>query len=136
VVSLNTNTALASGLTEGASLVGSDQQLSAFAEYQVWRSENASVYVRVDAEYSSDYVNGPRNVPGLGLPNPRYTKTDAILNVNAQVGYETDNFGVYVYGENLGSEDGRVWQNPDPFSNNNVVTLAPRTVGVRIDYRL
>lgn len=136
VVSLNTNTALASGLTEGASLVGSDQQLSAFAEYQVWRSENASVYVRVDAEYSSDYVNGPRNVPGLGLPNPRYTKTDAILNVNAQVGYETDNVGVYVYGENLGSEDGRVWQNPDPFSNNNVVTLAPRTVGVRIDYRL
>lgn len=136
IVSLNTNTALASGLTEGARLVGPDQQLSAFAEYQVWRSEEASVYLRVDAEYSSDYVNGPRNVPGLGLPNPRYTKTDAILNVNTQVGYETDTLGVYLYVENLGSEDGRVWQNPDPFSNNTVVTLAPRTVGIRIDYRL
>jgi len=136
IVSLNPNTALASGLTTGAALVGSDRQLSAFAEYQIWRSADATVYFRIDAEYSSGYPNGPRNIPGAGLPNPRYTNTDAILNVNGQIGYETDSLGVYLYGENLGNDDGRAWENPDPFSDNNVVTLAPRTVGIRIDYRL
>jgi len=135
VVSIDERSALASGLTEGAALVGSDTQLSAFLEYRLWARGNASVNTRLDAQYSSDYANGPRNIPGLGILNPRFARTDAITNINAQVGYENNQFGLYLYAENLGSNNDRVWQNPDPFSENNVVTLNPRTVGLRLDYR-
>ena len=116
-------------------MVGSDTQLSAFVEYRLLARGNASVNTRLDAQYASDYANGPRNIPGLGILNPRFAKTDAITNINAQVGYENNQFGLYLYAENLGSNNDRVWQNPDPFSENNVVTLNPRTVGLRLDYR-
>lgn len=135
VVSIDERSALASGLTEGAALVGSDIQLSAFLEYRLWARGNASVNTRLDAQYASDYANGPRNIPGLGILSPRFAKTDAITNINAQVGYENNQFGLYLYAENLGSNNDRVWQSPDPSSNNNVVTLDPRTVGLRMDYR-
>jgi outer membrane receptor for monomeric catechols len=136
VVSIDELSSLASGLTEGASLVGSDTQISAFAEYRIWAQGDASINTRIDAQYFSDYNNGPKNIPGVGVPNPRFIRTDAITNINFQVGYENRHWGLYLYAENVTSNDDRVWQNPAPFSDNNIVTLNPRTIGLRLDYQL
>jgi len=135
VVSIDDRSALASGLTKGAALVGSDTQLSAFLEYRLWTRNDASINTRLDIQYASGYANGPRNIPGVGVLNPRFTTTDSIVNINGQVGYENNNLGLYLYAENIGSNNDRSYENPDPFSNNNVVTLAPRTIGLRLDYR-
>ena len=136
VVSIDELSSLASGLTEGASLVGSDTQISAFAEYRIWAQGDASINTRIDAQYFSDYNNGPKNIPGVGVPNTRFIRTDAITNINFQVGYENRHWGLYLYAENVTSNDDRVWQNPAPFSDNNIVTLNPRTIGLRLDYQL
>jgi outer membrane receptor protein involved in Fe transport len=136
ITSINERSALTSGLVKGASLVGSDTQMSAFAEYRIWRQGDASINTRFDAQYFSGYNNGPQNIPGVGVPNPRFKSTDAITNINIQIGYENRHWGLYLYAENVASNDDRVWENPDPFSNNNVVTLNPRTIGLRLDYRL
>tara|TARA_B110000261_G_scaffold164485_1_gene214324 strand:+ start:562 stop:3228 length:2667 start_codon:yes stop_codon:yes gene_type:complete len=136
ITSIDERSALASGLVKGASLVGSDTQMSAFAEYRIWTQGDASINTRFDAQYFSGYNNGPQNLPGVGVPNPRFKSTDAITNINIQIGYENRHWGLYLYAENVASNDDRVWDNPDPFSNNNVVTLNPRTIGLRLDYRL
>ena len=113
VVSIDELSSLASGLTEGASLVGSDTQISAFAEYRIWAQGDASINTRIDAQYFSDYNNGPKNIPGVGGPNPHFIRTDAITNINFQVGYENRHWGLYLYAENVTSNDDRVWQNPE-----------------------
>ena len=135
VKSIDQLAALTSGLEDGANLVSPTTQISAYLEYRMWERGDTSINLRTDIQYSSAYFNGPPNIPGVGVANPRFAKTDDITNVTAQIGYETLSWGVYLYGENLSSEDGRTWQNPDPFSNNNVVTLNPRTIGLRFDYR-
>lgn len=136
VTRIDANDALASGLARGATLVSPDIKVSGYAQYQLWQQADASINVRTDVQYIGDYLNGPENIPGVGLANPRFAKTDAVTNVSAQIGYETQHWGVYLYGENLLSDDGRLWRSPDPTSNNNIITLTPMTVGVRVDYQL
>lgn len=134
VVSITAAESLASGLTQGASLVAPETQASVYFQWQAAQLGNGSINVRGDAQYVAGYQNGPDNIPGEGVPNPRVTDTDAVTNVAAQVGYETQRFGLYLYGENLTDDDGFSWINPDPFSNNTVITLNPRTIGLRLDY--
>lgn len=134
VVSISARESLSSGLTKGGSLVAPETQASFYFQWQAARFGDAAVNVRADVQYVAGYQNGPDNIPGVGVPNPRVTDTDAITNVSAQVGYETNHWGLYLYAENLGNDDGLSWVNPDPFSNNTVTTLFPRTIGLRLDY--
>lgn len=135
VVSIDMNDSLASGLTLGSSLVAPETQASLYFQWQVAQLGAGAINLRGDMQYVDGYLNAPPNIPGVGVPNPFVMRTDSITNVAAQLGYETEKWGTYLYGENLSNDDGFAWINPDPFSSNNSVTLQPRTIGLRVNYQ-
>jgi outer membrane receptor protein involved in Fe transport len=135
VVSIDMNDSLASGLTLGSSLVAPETQASLYFQWQVAQLGAGAINLRGDMQYVEGYLNAPPNIPGVGVPNPLVMRTDSITNVAAQLGYETEKWGTYLYGENLSNDDGFAWINPDPFSSNNSVTLQPRTIGLRVNYQ-
>ena len=136
VVSISEEDSIASGLIKGAPLVMPEVQISGFAQ-KTWQLGNdRSVFARLDAQYVGSSPNAPPNLPGV-IPrtaNPNFAETDAYTNVNLQLGWQTDNLSIILYGENILNNDDFTFINPDLFSSSRFLTLRPRTVGVRLGW--
>lgn len=74
------------------------------------------------------------NIVGYGkmyLNNSNTYSQNAYALVNAKIGYEWDNFDIYVYGDNLFDKDYDIKH----FDDNYILTYSDREIGVRFAYR-
>lgn len=116
-----------SGLIVGEDLANSPEHtVSAFLEGRVtlW---NGELYGRVDFRYVDDQVN-----QAIGVLTPRAIfQVDSYALVHLRAGWQTDNWGIEVFVENVADERNEL--GVTPFGNGlNTVVGNPRTIGVTI----
>ena len=71
-----------------------------------------------------------------GTVDPNYEKTDSYQNVNISVGLTSEKWGAALYGENMLDNDNITYIFPNIFLGSRYGTLRPRTIGLRLAYRL
>lgn len=134
VVSLTAEEAAQTGAYEGHPLPSPKSQIAVFAQYTASLSNGHEMYFRTDAQHLDGFWNGFKYQPGHpGDLDPRVNKSDAYENVNASMGWITDNWRLSLYVENLTDNDDIVGRR-DTASHNQVIRLRPRTFGIRIMY--
>jgi iron complex outermembrane recepter protein len=134
VVSLTEEEAAQTGAYEGHPLPSPKTQVSGFAQYTASLANGHELYFRADAQHLEGFWNGFKYQPGKpGVLDPRIAMSDAYENVNASVGWLTDNWRLSAYVENLTDNDDIVGQR-DTASHNQVIRLRPRTYGFLFVY--
>ena len=124
-----------SGAEMGSRLVGPDQKLAAFAQYNVPMNGN-EVVVRADLQHVGEMPNTfPNTVGSPDTPNGNYEVVSSYTNMNASIGYVTDDWSVAVYAENLFDNDDFTFVGPTSFQDFRYKTLRPRTFGIRVTLR-
>ncbi len=124
-----------SGAEMGTRLVGPDQKFAGFAQYNMPVNGN-EVVIRADIQHVGDMPNTFPNALGdPDSPNGDYAIVPSYTNMNASIGYVTDDWSVAVYAENLFDNDDYTFIGPTPFQDFRYKTLRPRTFGVRLTMR-
>ena len=59
----------------------------------------------------------------------------AYENLNLSAGWNSGKLGITVYGENVTDNDTPIFINASTSSTNRFVTLRPRTIGVRLNWK-
>jgi iron complex outermembrane receptor protein len=132
-------------LTPGAGFKGdrlpgvSEHQFSGVADYRWPIAESRALLLHLDAAYRSDFSNR------LSSENAGYRVFDGFWMVNASIGLElNDSLQVFLYGRNLGNEEGVTSDVNPKFSGNSGTPppeysyeflQRPRTVGLRAVWR-
>ena len=125
---------LITGAVDGDHLPGApDFQIAGSAEYR-WSAMEGEMYARLDAQYIGESKNGLTNTSGNGLPNPARDTNQAYENVNASIGYTSNNWWVSLYAENLSDNDDLILVQDILTTFNRYSTLRPRTFGLRASW--
>ena len=94
------------------------------------------VVIRADIQHVGDMPNTFPNALGdPDSPNGDYAIVPSYTNMNASIGYVTDDWSVAVYAENLFDNDDYTFIGPTSFQDFRYKTLRPRTFGVRLTMR-
>ncbi|MHA7817384.1 MAG: TonB-dependent receptor [Pseudohaliea sp.] len=131
--------AFLSGALEGDTLPGTADVLAAAAlDYRRPLPGGRELSARLDLRYRSDSPNRFSNAPGTGLANPSLAKNADYLAVNGSLGLASGPWRATLYVENLTDNDDVILDTgavATGNARNTQVTLTPRTVGLRLDYR-
>lgn len=100
------------------------------AEYRWDIRGGNQVFMRIDGQHTDAVPNAFAN----GGLNPLYRINEEYSTVDGSIGIETRWGNVSLYGENLANNDAYIQNQPSLLSP--ITTLRPRTVGVRVSYRL
>ncbi len=104
----------------------SDFTFNASVLYRKPVTDTLDGFARVALNYATERDN-PTLITGTGLPS------DNILQLDARVGVEAENWGIYLYGDNLTNEDGAVnLQFLGAGGEFQGVRLRPRTIGIEV----
>ena len=87
------------------------------------------------------YVGGYPNKSGFqagkpGVVDPNAVDTESYENVNISVGLTSQKWSAALYAENLLDNDNLMYIYPAVFLGSRYGTLRPRTVGLRLSYRM
>lgn len=135
ISSLTTLEALTTGAVPGAPLASPDFQLYAYAQ-KTWELANgASVFSRVDVQHVGSFPNGFPNAPGRTASSTNYFIVPSYDNVNVSAGWESGQIRITAYGENIANKSWNININASGSSTNRYLTLRPRTLGVRLDWK-
>ena len=138
VVKLTPAQAAISGYVLGASTPAPEMKYSAYGQY-IWQlNSGASLFARADFHFSEGYQITSPNTPGTipPVPNAAQAQTDDYDNLNVQIGWAKDKWGVVLYGENILDNDDFVEISPLRLPiPNSFATLRPTTIGLRFDWR-
>ena len=125
-----------SGAEMGSSLVGPERKFSAFAQYNRPMDDGNEVVVRADMQYVGEMPNTfPNEIGDPDTPATNYQMIPSYTNLNASLGYVTENWSVSLYAENILDNDDWTFVGPTIFQNNRFKSLTPRTFGVRVTLR-
>ena len=125
-------------------LLGTSEDLSApdfsasgYAQYTMPVMDGQELYFRTDIQHVGAFPNKSMFTTGQpGTVDPNYEKTDSYQNVNISVGLTSEKWGATLYGENMLDNDNITYIFPNIFLGSRYGTLRPRTIGLRLAYRL
>ena len=135
ISSLTPQEGLLSGAVPGARLASPDFQIYAYAQKTWDLADGGAVFARVDVQYVGGYPNSFPLRPGSTLPNANFFENPSYDNVNLSAGWEKDNLKVVLYGENVANDLDVIYINASSSTSNRALTLRPRTIGVRLDWK-
>lgn len=135
ISSLTPQESLLSGAVDGARLASPDFQIYAYAQKTWELADGASIFARADFQHVGAYPNSFPLRPGSTLPNANFFKNPAYDNLNLSAGWEKDRVRVVVYGENVANDLDVIYINASSSTSNRALTLRPRTLGVRVDWK-
>lgn len=131
--------AFLSGALEGDTLPGTADVLAAAAvDYLRPLPGGRELSAHLDLRYRSDSPNRFSNAPGTGLPNPSFASNADYLAINGSLALASGPWRATLYVENLTDNDDVILDTgavATGNARNTQVTLTPRTVGLRLDYR-
>ncbi|TXS95941.1 TonB-dependent receptor [Parahaliea maris] len=129
-------TSFYSGAVEGDALPGAADFLAAAGLVYEWSAFASSRFAaRLDSQYVGESTNRFSNLSGQSLANPDKADNSSYTNVSASLSLATEHWTVTAYGENLTDNDKAIL-NLGNTRDNRLLTLRPRTVGLRFDLRL
>lgn len=124
--------------------IGVSDQLSApeftasgHIQYTTPVFDGNDLYARADVQYVGGYPNKSGFQAGKpGVIDPNAVDTESYENVNVSVGLTSQKWTAALYAENLLDNDNLMYIYPAVFLGSRYGTLRPRTVGLRLSYRL
>ena len=135
ISSLSPQDSLLSGAVLGARLASPEFQIYTYAQKDFALTDRSSLFVRADLQHVGGYPNGFPNRPGTTQPSLTFFNVPAYDNLNLSAGWNTKKLGITVYGENVTNNDTPIFINASTSSTNRFVTLRPRTIGVRVNWK-
>lgn len=128
-----------SGAASGDELPGTpDYLVSGEVNYSWPVSDSILATAYFNAQFVGSSTNRFSNQPATGLPNPDFAVNQSYENIDMGLIFERDNWAVTVYSENLTDNDDIILDTgavATASGENHYITLRPRTIGVRMDYR-
>lgn len=135
ISSLTAQEALVSGAVDGARLASPNFQISAYLQKTWELGDGAEVFARADFQHVGSYPNTFPLRPGSTQPAANYFVNPSYENLNLSLGWEKNNIRAVLYAENAADDDGVIYVNASTSTTNRALTLRPRTVGVRLDWK-
>lgn len=135
ITSLTPQEALISGAVLGGRLASPEFQIYGYAQKSWDIGDKSSIFVRADVQHVGDYPNSFPLRAGSTQPNANYFIIPSYTNLNLSAGFNRGRLGVTLYGENVTNNLTPIFINASSSSSNRYVTLRPRTIGVRVDWK-
>lgn len=136
---ISAQNSLLSGAREGDSLPGTADFLGSVELNYYWHFLGRhDVLTWMTAQYVGGSTNRFSQQPATGLPNPDFALNQAYTNIDVGASLMGDEWDLSVYVENLGDNDNIILDTgavATASGENHYVTLKPRTLGVRLNYR-
>jgi iron complex outermembrane receptor protein len=128
-----------SGALEGDTMPGTADFLTAASVRYLWDlSGSWDLEGYVGVQYVDDSPNRFSYGTATGLPNPDFAINESYTNIDAGLSLLTDQWAATLYVENLGDNDNIILDTGAVAlgsGDNRYITLRPRTIGVRVNYR-
>ena len=128
-----------SGAQVNDSLPGTpDYLLSGQVNYRWQTRSGLEMATYLNVQFVGESVNRFSNQPATGLPHPDFAINQAYENVDAGISIGRDQWDVTFYGENLSDNQDIILDTGAvalASGENHFITLKPRTIGMRLNYR-
>lgn len=139
IVGVSALNSLLSGARVDDELPGTpDYLFSAELNYHWGMSNDVNASLYALAQFVGSSTNRFSNQTATGLPNPDFAINESYENIDVGLTFERDQWTVTVYSENLTDNDNIILDTgavATASGENHFITLRPRTLGVRMDYR-
>jgi outer membrane receptor protein involved in Fe transport len=110
---------------------------SGYIQYTTSGFGGNELYLRADAQHVGGFpIKSGFQAGKPGVADPLAVDTDSYENLNISMGLTAPRWSASVYAENLLNNEDLIYIYPAVFLGSRYGTLRPRTVGLRLSYRL
>ncbi|MEP4485984.1 MAG: TonB-dependent receptor [Halioglobus sp.] len=139
IVDINAENSFLSGAKDGDTMPGTPDYLAAAEINYRWALENGwDMAAYLNAQYVDESPNRFSNQAATGLPHPDFAMNDSYENVDLGLSVSGGQWDATLYMENATNNDDiilDVGAVATASGENKYITLRPRTVGARLNYR-